>query len=89
MDNEEKILSALDALAAGVYRRLDGVDRRLDKIESDIVEVKADIVEIKYEATETRGVANQILDWVEEASEKVHVPLFSREISAVALELAS
>ena len=53
MNNEEKILSALEALTnsvnvqfGDVSRRLDGMDKRFDNIESDIAVIKEEITDI-------------------------------------------
>ena len=66
MNNEDKILSALevlggriDALTESVSTQFSDVNKRLDKIEDDVLIVKE-------ETAVTRGVTDQLLEcWVE------------------------
>ena len=63
MNNEEKILSALEALSNCIDAFEAGVNERLDRIEDDISI-------IKEEATVTRGATDQLLEcWMERFGE--------------------
>ena len=68
MNNEEKILSALETLSGrfdgfelsvnrrfdGIDQRLDGIDRRLDAIESDVAVLKEDVSVLKEDVEEIK-----------------------------------
>ena len=88
MNNEEKILSALETLAGGMTeintrldgmdKRLDGMDKRLDGIDTRLDNIEADIVIIKEEATITRGATDQLIEcWVERFGENDIVQVVS------------
>ena len=73
MNNEEKILFALEALSgridafeAGVNKRFEGVDNQFLGINKRLDNIEDDISIIKEEATVTRGTTDQLLEiWVE------------------------
>ena len=85
MNNEEKILSMLEALTGAVSQvQSDIVTLKVDIVtmKGDIVTMKGDIEAIKDDLTEvkedveiTRSAANLVLDWADRAQKIVNIPL--------------
>ena len=72
MDNEEKILSVLEALAGSVKR----IESDIAEMKDDIAEMREDIEVLRDESAVTRGVTDQLLEcWTERFGEPVPVPL--------------
>lgn len=61
MDNEEKILSALEQMNG----RLDKIDGRLDGIDNRLNNLENDVSELKEHAEVTRSATNSLVEWAD------------------------
>ena len=85
MNNEEKILSALEALAAKVDRIEQGqseTNLRLNKLEQGQSEtnlrlnkLEQGIADLKDYAEETRSATNRLLEWADNVEHSAKFPL--------------
>lgn len=51
---------------------------KVENIEKDVATLKADLCETKEDSAEVRCGVNRLLEWAEEASVEVRVPLFKK-----------
>ena len=63
MNNEEKILSMLEALTNDV-----------SGLKADMAELKEDVAELKEDMTVVKGAVEYIVDWADAVGKMVQVP---------------
>lgn len=67
MNNEEKILNILEKM-----------DARLSKLEQGQAKMQEDMEIIKEDVQITRGAANALVEWVEQAEVQIRIPFMKK-----------
>ena len=67
----QAIAALMDAKLRPIHERMDGIDNRLERMDERLAKLEND-------SQVTRNAANTLLEWAEDASVTVKVPLFRK-----------
>lgn len=71
MSNDEKILAMLES----INNRLDSMDSRMDRMDSRLNRMENDIADLKEGQEEIRGSVNRLVEWADECTYAIKLPL--------------
>lgn len=78
LDGIDNRLDGIDRRLDRVDERLDGIDQRLDRVDERLDNIEMRLDHLEEDSKVTRTSVNLLLDWAEQVSDVLKVPLLKK-----------